>query len=114
MATMRTPVFRLPPVRSWAVILAASVSGALAQPSTDDGEWTMAAKDYQNLRYSSLDEITTENVDRLQVAWTFSTGLLRGHEAAPLVVGTTMYLVTPYPNILYALDLEQDGAIKWM
>ena len=37
-----------------------------------------------------------------------------GHEGAPLVVGDTMYLVTPYPNIAYALDLSKPGApIKW-
>jgi glucose dehydrogenase len=40
--------------------------------------------------------------------------VLRGQEAAPLVVGSTMYVVTPYPNILYALDLTKPGApAKW-
>jgi alcohol dehydrogenase (cytochrome c) len=39
--------------------------------------------------------------------------MLNGHEAAPLVVGGTMYIVTPRPNILYALDLKQQSAIKW-
>ena len=34
----------------------------------------------------------------------------RGHEAALLIVGDTMYVVTPYPNILYALDLKNAGA----
>src|SRR5437868_12695246 len=49
-----------------------------------------------------------------KVAWTFSTGINRGHEAAPLVVNNTMYIVTPYPNILYALDLTKPGApMKW-
>ena len=49
----------------------------------------------------------------LKLAWTFSTGVDRGHEAAPLVVGSTMYVVTPYPNTLYALDLKNAGAQKW-
>jgi PQQ-dependent dehydrogenase (methanol/ethanol family) len=80
----------------------------------DDGQWTMPAKNYASTRYSALDEITTENVGRLQVAFTFSTGTVKGQEAAPLVVDGTMYVVTPYPNILYALDLTQPGApLKW-
>jgi hypothetical protein len=38
----------------------------------------------------------------------------RGHEAAPLVIGSTMVIVTPYPNIVYALDLAKPGAtVKW-
>jgi len=71
----------------------------------DDGMWPMPARNYASTRYSGLTEITTANVANLRLAWTFSTGVLRGHEAAPLVVGSTMYLVTPYPNILYAIDL---------
>jgi PQQ-dependent dehydrogenase (methanol/ethanol family) len=74
----------------------------------------MAPKDYANLRYSELDQITPENIKNLHVAFTFSTGVTQGHEAAPLVVDNTMYIVTPYPNYLYALDLTQPGApLKW-
>jgi glucose dehydrogenase len=74
----------------------------------------MAARDYASLRYSGLDLIRTDNVKNLQVAFTFSTGVTQGHEAAPLVVDNTMYIVTPYPNYLYALDLTQPGApMKW-
>ncbi|WP_026191080.1 lanthanide-dependent methanol dehydrogenase XoxF5 [Methylobacterium sp. WSM2598] len=69
--------------------------------------------DYANTRFSKLDQINTGNVNKLQVAWTFSTGVLRGHEGAPLVVGDTMYVHTPFPNIVYALDLNQDGKIVW-
>jgi PQQ-dependent dehydrogenase (methanol/ethanol family) len=80
----------------------------------DDGLWARAAKDFASTRYSALDQITTANVGRLALVFTFSTGLNRGHEAAPLVVGNTMYVVTPYPNYLFALDLAQAGApAKW-
>ncbi|MFL6230979.1 MAG: PQQ-binding-like beta-propeller repeat protein, partial [Pyrinomonadaceae bacterium] len=80
----------------------------------DDGQWTMPAKDYASTRFSSLDQINATNAANLKVAWTFSTGNTRGHEAAPLVVNNTMYVVTPYPNILYALDLTKPGApAKW-
>ena len=79
----------------------------------DDGSWTMPAKDFASTRFSGLAEITTANVGNLRQVWSFSTGVLRGHEAAPLVVGGTMYVVTPFPNILYALDLKAGGTLKW-
>ncbi|MBO0757603.1 MAG: methanol/ethanol family PQQ-dependent dehydrogenase, partial [Bradyrhizobiaceae bacterium] len=52
-------------------------------------------------------------VGKLQVAWTFSTGVLRGHEGAPLVIGDVMYVHAPFPNTVYALDLNHDGKILW-
>ena len=73
----------------------------------------MPAKDYASTRFSGLDEINASNVANMRVAWTFSTGVNRGQEAAPIVVGDTMYVVTPFPNILYALDLKNNGAMKW-
>ena len=73
-----------------------------------------AGEELRLTRYSDLAEINTENVKNLQVAFTFSTGVNRGQESAPLVVGSTMYVLSPYPNILYALDLTKPGApLKW-
>src|SRR2546423_14197330 len=91
-----------------------SVRGATnPPPQADDGQWTMPAKNYAATRYSSLDQINIGNAKSLKLAWTFSTGVLRGHEAAPLVVNNTMYIVTPFPNLLHALDLTQGGTRKW-
>ena len=45
--------------------------------------------------------------------WTFSTGVLRGHEGGPLVIGDVMYVHTPFPNNVYALDLNENGQIQW-
>lgn len=90
-----------------------SPNGIQVPASPEDGQWVMPAKNPANTRYSGLDQIRADNVKDLRVAWTFSTGVNRGQEAAPIVVGKTMYLVTPYPNILYALDLEQSGHMKW-
>ncbi|MER9586668.1 methanol/ethanol family PQQ-dependent dehydrogenase [Mesorhizobium sp. M0276] len=74
----------------------------------------MPAKNYASTRYSDLAEISESNVKNLQVAFTFSTGVNKGQEAAPLVVGNTMYIVTPFPNIVYALDLSKPSApMKW-
>ena len=84
-----------------------------ADPGNEDGQWPMPAKNYQSTRYSGLSEINTSNVANLKVAWTFSTGVDRGQEAAPIVVGDTMYVATPFPHILYALDLTKNGTIKW-
>jgi PQQ-dependent dehydrogenase (methanol/ethanol family) len=88
---------------------------AFTTTATEDGQWLSVQKDYANTRFSGLNEINLTNVDKLKAATTFSTGLVSGHEATPLVVGDTMYLVTPFPNILYALDLKTPGgATKWV
>ncbi|HET7410737.1 MAG TPA: methanol/ethanol family PQQ-dependent dehydrogenase [Paracoccaceae bacterium] len=79
----------------------------------DPGSLALQTGDYANTRYSELDQINTENVGDLQVAWTFSTGVLRGHEGSPLVVDDIMYVHTPFPNKVYALDLNNDGRILW-
>ncbi|RWX70852.1 PQQ-binding-like beta-propeller repeat protein, partial [Mesorhizobium sp. M2A.F.Ca.ET.039.01.1.1] len=93
---------------------APAISPPAAAAPPDDGQWTMPAKNYASTRFSELAEINEGNVKNLQVAFTFSTGVNKGQEAAPLVVGNTMYIVTPFPNIVYALDLSKPGApIKW-
>ncbi|MDF2998309.1 MAG: PQQ-dependent dehydrogenase, methanol/ethanol family [Xanthobacteraceae bacterium] len=85
-----------------------------AASAAEDGQWMMPAMDYASTRFSGLDEINDSNVRSLQVAFTFSTGVNRGQEASPLMVGTTLYVLTPHPNILYALDLTKSGApMKW-
>jgi PQQ-dependent dehydrogenase (methanol/ethanol family) len=92
---------------------AASANEELARLQKDPKQWVIPAGDFANTRYSALKQITAENVGKLQVAWTFSTGVLRGHEGNPLVVGDTMYLHTPFPNIVYALDLKNENKIIW-
>ncbi|QOG08571.1 methanol/ethanol family PQQ-dependent dehydrogenase [Aureimonas sp. OT7] len=91
----------------------AGANDALAELGKDTANWVMQSGDYANTRYSPLKNIDKDNVGDLQVAWSFSTGVLRGHEGGPLVIGDTMFVHTPFPNIVYALDLSEDGAIKW-
>ncbi len=91
----------------------AKANEELIKMSQDPKNWVMPAGDYWNQRYSKLNQITAENVGKLQVAWTFSTGVLRGHEGAPLVIDGTMYVHTPFPNTVYALDLNDNSTIKW-
>ncbi|MCV3242538.1 methanol/ethanol family PQQ-dependent dehydrogenase [Mesorhizobium sp. ZC-5] len=90
-----------------------SANDDLQKLASDPKNWAMPTGDYANTRYSNLDQITKDNVKDLQVKWTFSTGVLRGHEGGPLVIGDVMYVHTPFPNIVYALDLNNDGKILW-
>lgn len=71
----------------------------------------MPAKNYASTRYSSLQQINKDNVQQLQLAWSYATGLTPGHEGAPLFVDETVYIITPYPNTVVALAL--DGSKKW-
>ncbi|MBB2970362.1 PQQ-dependent dehydrogenase (methanol/ethanol family) [Mesorhizobium sp. RMAD-H1] len=93
-------------------------AGALANDelqsmAADAKNWVMQTGDYANTRYSKLNKINKDNVKNLQVAWTFSTGVLRGHEGGPLIIGDVMYVHAPFPNTVYALDLNNDGKILW-
>src|ERR1700750_673557 len=92
---------------------AANANEKLQQMSQNPKEWVMPAGDYANTRYSKLKQINASNVGKLQVAWTFSTGVLRGHEGGPLIIGNTMYVHTPFPNKVYALDLSNESKIIW-
>jgi PQQ-dependent dehydrogenase (methanol/ethanol family) len=98
-------------MRLTVLLLVAAAVPALAQ---DDGQWTRPGKDLASTRFSALTQITPANAAALKPVWTFSTGVLGGHEGQPLVVGNTMYVVTPWPNVLYAFDLSKDDyPLRW-
>jgi lanthanide-dependent methanol dehydrogenase len=92
---------------------AAYANDDLHKMAQNPKDWVMPAGDYANSRYSKLNQINASNVGKLQVAWSFSTGVLRGHEGGPLIVGNMMYVHTPFPNKVYALDLSQENKIVW-
>src|SRR5262250_3693952 len=92
---------------------AAHANDELIKMSQNPKDWVMPTGDYANQRYSKLNQINASNVGKLQVAWTFSTGVLRGHEGGPLIIGNIMYVHTPFPNKVYALDLSKDQQIVW-
>jgi PQQ-dependent dehydrogenase (methanol/ethanol family) len=92
---------------------AANANEELIKMSQNPKDWVMPAGDYFNQRYSKLNQINAQNVGKLQVAWTFSTGVLRGHEGGPLIIGDVMYVHGPFPNPVFALDLKNDGKILW-
>ncbi|MCX4193734.1 methanol/ethanol family PQQ-dependent dehydrogenase [Methylophaga sp. OBS1] len=94
-------------------VAGAAQADELLTMQDNPNNWVMPAGDYANTRYSELTQINKDNVKDLNMAWSFSTGVLRGHEGNALVIDGTMYVHTPFPNIVYALDLNNDGAIKW-
>jgi PQQ-dependent dehydrogenase (methanol/ethanol family) len=94
-------------------LAARAADDPLLQLQQKPGDWVSPARTYDAQRFSPLEQINASNVNKLQVAWTFSTGVLRGHEGAPLVVNDVMYVVGPFPNTVYALDLNHDGKILW-
>ena len=102
------------------VVLAAAAvisSSVLADTDLDSrmadaSNWASQAGDNANHRHTTLKQINGSNVSQLQVAWTMSTGVLRGHEGSPLVIGDTMYMHTPFPNNVYAINLK-DQTFKW-
>ncbi len=91
----------------------ASANDELLSMQKNANDWVMPTGDYANTRYSKLNQITKDNVGKLQVAWTFSTGVLRGHEGGPLIIGDMMYVHAPFPNTVFALDLSKDARIVW-
>ena len=111
------------PISAFALLLACpslsfaqphAVSAPSAAPP-DNGNWEMPGKNYASTRFSAMRQVTPANVAKLGLAFTFSTATTHGYEAPPLVVGGTMYLITPFPNYVYALDLTKPGApTKWV
>jgi PQQ-dependent dehydrogenase (methanol/ethanol family) len=103
---------------SVAVVLSTSVVSALAQndldkTSQDPNQWVLPLGSYSGIRHSKLSQINTRNAGKLKVAWTMSTGTLRGQEGQPLVVGNMMYFESSYPNFVYAIDLDKVGQMVW-
>ncbi|MBL1319550.1 MAG: methanol/ethanol family PQQ-dependent dehydrogenase [Methylophaga sp.] len=94
-------------------VASVAVADEIARMQENENNWVSAAGHYNNQRYSKLAQINKDNVADLKMAWAFSTGVLRGHEGNSLVIDGTMYVHTPFPNIVFALDLNNDGAIKW-
>jgi PQQ-dependent dehydrogenase (methanol/ethanol family) len=111
--TKATTILATSALLAGGVVFAASANEELAKMSQNAKDWVMPTGDYFNQRYSKLDQINKDNVKNLRVAWTFSTGVLRGHEGGPLVIGNVMYVNAPFPNTVFALDLNNDGKILW-
>lgn len=96
------------------VVVPGTASGIRLISPIPSKEWTLPAGDQANTRFSSLDQISTQNVANLKIVTSMATGIPNGHEGQPLVVNNTMYAVTPFPNLLLAIDLAKPhGPLKW-
>ncbi len=102
-----------------AVVATAGLNSLMAQAASqldtaikNPSNWAAQAGNYANHRYSTLKQINENNVGKLQVTWTMSTGVLRGHEESPLVIGDTMYIHSPFPNKVIAINLK-DQTFIW-
>jgi PQQ-dependent dehydrogenase (methanol/ethanol family) len=91
----------------------AQATNDLDKMSQDPNQWVIPLGDYHGTRHSKLTQINAQNASKLKVAWTMSTGALRGHEGQPLVVGKMMYFQSAYPNYVYAVDLDNIGRMVW-
>jgi PQQ-dependent dehydrogenase (methanol/ethanol family) len=86
----------------------------------DPNYWAYPGGNYNNWRYSALDQINNKNAGSIVAAWTFSTGRLQGHEGGPLVLPTsatglphdTLYIHSSFPNDVFAINLD-DLSIVW-
>ncbi len=85
----------------------------LDEMSQDPNQWVMPLGSYSAIRHTKLNQINASNASKLKVAWTMSTGTLRGQEGQPLVIGKMMYFESSYPNFVYAVDLDNIGHIIW-
>jgi PQQ-dependent dehydrogenase (methanol/ethanol family) len=110
--SLQTRLIRWWPCLVFAASPAFAADSDVAQLSKDPKNWAMQAGDLSNQRYSELKQINSKNAKNLQVAWTFSTGVLRGHEGGPLIIGDTLYLHSPFPNKVFAISLD-DQSIRW-
>ena len=93
--------------------ISSNAGDQLEQITHSNKDWVMPRKDYANTGFSALKQINKTNIKKLKLAWTFSTGVNRGHEGSPIVVGDIMYVHTPFPNNIYALDLNHNQKILW-
>ena len=91
---------------------AASTLPSLMDAMASDSNWAIWGGNYAGNRYSNLSQINAANAAKLRPEWTFSTGVLRGHEGGPLVIGETMYVHTPFPNKVFAINLN-DQSVIW-
>ncbi|MCK9620413.1 MAG: methanol/ethanol family PQQ-dependent dehydrogenase [Methylobacter sp.] len=95
------------------VSIPAQANKALDRLSKEDTNWVMQTKDYGATHFSDMTQINAHNVQHLQPVWSFSTGVLNGHEGGPLVIDGIMYVHTPFPNNIFAIDLDQPDKILW-
>ena len=90
---------------------AGAVDQARLEGTETNAEWLSYGRSYSEQRYSPLDQINTESVDELGLAWFHEFDTDRGQEATPIVVDGVLYTTTAWSKV-YAFD-ARTGALKW-
>jgi quinohemoprotein ethanol dehydrogenase len=75
------------------------------------GEWLSYGGNYAEDRYSTLGQISKENVDQLGLSWSLNLGSTRGIEATPLVADGVMYISGPWSRV-FAIN-ARTGELRW-
>lgn len=95
--------------------VSAPALAATPAAASTGAEWPTAMGTVQGTRYSSLNGINRGNVGSLEEEFSLATEVRAGHQGQPLVVTVngqrTMFVVTPYPNRLIALNTA--GEVLW-
>lgn len=92
---------------------AALANDQLRELSKSNENWVLPGKSYSANNFSKSTQVTKDNVKELRPAWSFSTGVLHGHEGTPLVVDGKMFIHSPFPNTTFALSLDDPNKILW-
>jgi PQQ-dependent dehydrogenase (methanol/ethanol family) len=101
---------------AWGAVALAAAMGLPAAVASDGGagdEWTTPAGTVQGTRYSLLKQITSANAASLVEEFAAPTNATASHQGQPLVIGSTMYVVAPFPNKLIAFNLDAPGSVRW-
>ena len=96
-----------------AMPIVASAAADQEKAMKNSANWAHPRGQHDNQAYSKLTQINKGNVKNLKAAWTLSTGVNRGHEGSPLVIGNMLYVHTAFPNNVYALDLNNNQKVVW-
>lgn len=103
---------------SFVVVALLTVGGCTSDPaSTSHEKWTVRGGSSSSIRYSSLDQVDTTNVEQLEVAWTYHTGDAEPEnnsqiQANPIVIDETLYGTSPKMKV-FAVDAAT-GEEQWV
>ncbi len=102
---LAAPAMAQAPIKSYTPV----TQDRLSNPEPQN--WLMYRRTYDGQGYSPLKQVTAANVKDLVPVWTFSTGLIEGHQSPPIVNDGVMFVTTPQAQVL-ALDAKS-GDLLW-
>lgn len=92
--------------------IVANANQSLEEKMNNPSNWASWGGNYQGTRYSKLKQINSKNVHQLKLAWNFPFEVSRGLEGGPLIVDDIIYIVTPFPNKVFAIE-QKNRKLLW-